>query len=56
MKVFNLSHHEIEYAVVFADNIEEAKRKAEKRTGIPVEEWDGEEFKQGMYDDVLWFC
>ena len=55
MKVFSLIYHNIEYAVVFADNIEEAKRKAEKRTGILAEEWIGEEFKPGMYEDVLYF-
>ena len=41
MKVFSLTHHDIEYAVVFADNIEEAKQKAENRTGILAEEWVG---------------
>ena len=47
MKVFSLtSKNDMEYAVVLADNIEEAKRKAWKRTGIPVEDWYGEEFKQ----------
>jgi hypothetical protein len=56
MKVFNLNYHDIEYAIVFADNIKEAKKKAEKRTGIPTEEWVGEEFKPGMYEDVLYFC
>ena len=57
MKVFSLtSINDMEYAVVFAETIEEAKKKAWKRTGIPVEDWYGEEFKQGMYDDVLWFC
>ena len=56
MKVFSLNYHEIEYAVVFAKTIEDAKQKAEKRTGIDAETWDGEEFKQGMYDDVLYFC
>lgn len=56
MKVFSLTHHDIEYVVVFADNIEEAKKKAEKRTGISSEEWVGEEFKPGMYDDVMYFC
>ena len=56
MKVFSLTHHDIEYAVVFADNIDEAKKKAEKRTGILAEEWVGEEFKPGMYEDVLYFC
>ena len=55
MKVFNLNYHEIEYAVVFAETIEEAKKKAEKKTNIPSEDWNGEEFKQGMYDDVLYF-
>ena len=56
MKVFSLNYHSIEYAVVFANSLEEAKKKAEKRTDIPAEEWNGEEFKQGMYEDVLYFC
>ena len=57
MKVFSLtSINDMEYAVVFAETIEEAKSKAWNRTGIPIEDWYGEEFKQGMYDDVLWFC
>jgi len=56
MKVFSLNYHGIEYAVVLAETIEEAKQKAEKRTNIPAEDWKGEEFKQGMYDDVLYFC
>ena len=56
MKVFNLNYHGIEYAVVFAETIEEAKQKAQKRTNIPADDWDGKEFKQGMYGDVLYFC
>lgn len=56
MKVFCLDYHAIEYAVVLAETIEEAKQKAEKRTGISAEDWDGEEFEQGMYGDVLYFC
>jgi hypothetical protein len=56
MKVFSLNYHEIEYAIVLAETIEEAKQKAEKRTNISAEDWNGEEFKQGMYDDVLYFC
>lgn len=56
MKVFSLNYHGIEYAVVFAETIEEAKKKAEKRTNILAQDWEGEEFKQGMYDDVLYFC
>lgn len=55
MKVFSLNYHGIEYAVVLAETIEEAKQKAEKRTNIPASDWNGEEFKQGMYDDVLYF-
>ena len=32
MKVFSLNYHDIEYTVVFATSLEEAKQKAEKRT------------------------
>ena len=55
MKIFSLNYHDIEYAVVFADTLEEAYVKAEKRTDIKAEDWTGEEFKPGMYEDVLYF-
>lgn len=54
-RVWSLNYHSIEFAVVYADNFEEACQKAEKRTCIQANQWTGEEFVPGMYDDVLYF-
>lgn len=57
MKVWHLATGGCDYAVVFAETEEEAKRKAALRTDIEEKDWtECEEFKPGMYDDVLWFC
>lgn len=56
MRVWYLSRESCDYAIVFADTIEEAFEKAEARTGYKKEDWYAwEEFKPGMYGDVLWF-
>lgn len=55
MKIFYLSR-ETDCAVVLAEDLESAFKKAETRTGIKKEEWlSCEIFEQGMYGDVLWF-
>lgn len=56
MKVWNLATGGCDYAVVFAETEEKAKEKAAERTGIESQDWVcAEEFKPGMYGDVLWF-
>lgn len=57
MKVWHLATGGCDYAVVFAETEDEAKEKAGKRTDVEPQDWIyTEEFKPGMYGDVLWFC
>lgn len=57
MKIWHLGTDCCDYAVVFAETENEAKEKAATRTEIKKEDWTKcEEFKPGMYGDVLWFC
>lgn len=57
MKVWHLATGGCDYAVVFATTEDEAKEKAAARTDVEKEQWIYcEEFKPGMYGDVLWFC
>lgn len=56
MKIWYLGRQSCDYAIVLADSLEEAFEKARKRTGFEKEDWDTyEEFKPGMYGDVIWF-
>lgn len=56
MKIWYLKR-DCDYAIVLADTIEEAFKKAEKITGFSEEDWEAfEEFKKGVYEeDVIWF-